>query len=88
MTVQFADKSVPYGVFVNDLAAKIVNLLEKDKTDPEFISQRKAFEIFGRKNIERWRTQGKANPIKRPHKLVVICFEFIIFALSITARYC
>ena len=49
MTVQFADKSVPYGVFVNDLAAKIVNLLEKDKTDPEFISQRKAFEIFGRK---------------------------------------
>ena len=69
MTVQFADKSVPYGVFVNDLAAKIVNLLEKDKTDPEFISQRKAFEIFGRKNIERWRRQGKANPIKRPHKL-------------------
>ena len=57
MTVQFADKSVPYGVFVNDLAAKIVNLLEKDKTDPEFISQRKAFEIFGRKNIERWRSQ-------------------------------
>ena len=58
MTVQFADKSVPYGVFVNDLAAKIVNLLEKDKTNTEFISQRKTFEIFGRKNITRWLRKG------------------------------
>ena len=69
MTIQFADKSIPYGVFVKDLAAEIVNLLKKDKTDPEYVSQRQAFAIFGRTNVERWRRQGKATPCKRPGKL-------------------
>lgn len=69
MTVEFADKSVPYGVFVKDLAAEIVNLLKTDGNDPEYISQRRAFEIFGRRNVERWRRQGKANPCKRPGRL-------------------
>lgn len=67
--LQFADKSVPYGVFVKDLAAEIVNLLKKDNKDPEFVSQRQAFTIFGRRNVERWRRQGKATPFKRPGKL-------------------
>jgi len=67
--LQFADKSVPYGVFVKDLAAEIVSLLKKDTADPEYVSQRKAFEIFGRRNVERWRKQGKATPCKRPGKL-------------------
>lgn len=55
--LQFSDKSVPYGVFV------------KDEADPEYISQRKAYEIFGRRNVERWRRQGKVSPCKRPGKL-------------------
>lgn len=55
--LQFSDKSVPYGVFVKDVA------------DPEYISQRKAYEIFGRRNVERWRRQGKVSPCKRPGKL-------------------
>lgn len=67
--LQFSDKSVPYGVFVKDVAAEVVNLLKKDEADPEYISQRKAYEIFGRRNIERWRRQGKVSPCKRPGKL-------------------
>lgn len=67
--IQFTDKSIPYSVFVEDVAARVVALLKKDNADPEFISQRKAFEIFGRRNIERWRRQGKAVPCKRPGKL-------------------
>lgn len=67
--LQFSDKSVPYGVFVKDVAAEVVNLLKKDEADPEYISQRKAYEIFGRRNIERWRRQGKVRPCKRPGKL-------------------
>ena len=51
--LQFADKSVPYGVFVKD----------------DYVSQRKAFEMFGRRNVERWRRQGKVNPCKRPGKV-------------------
>lgn len=67
--IQFADKSVPYRVFIDDLAAKVADLLKKDKADPEYISQRKAFDMFGRANVERWRRQGKVSPCKRPGKL-------------------
>ena len=67
--LQFADKSVPYQVFVEDVAAKVVYMLKQDKSDPEYVSQRKAFEIFGRRNVERWRKQGKVSPCKRPGKL-------------------
>lgn len=67
--LQFADKSVPYGVFVKDAAAEVAVLLQQFKDDPEYISQNKAFAIFGRANVERWRRQGKVTPCKRPGKL-------------------
>ncbi len=67
--LQFADKSVTYGVFVKDVAAEVVHLLKKDDADPDYVSQRKAFEMFGRRNVERWRRQGKVNPCKRPGKV-------------------
>lgn len=67
--LQFADKSVPYGVFVKDVAAEVVHLLKKDGADPDYVSQRKAFEMFGRRNVERWRKQGKVSPCKRPGKM-------------------
>ena len=67
--LHFADKSVPYGVFVKDVAAEVVHLLKKDDADPDYVSQRKAFEMFGRRNVERWRKQGKVSPCKRPGKV-------------------
>ena len=67
--LQFSDKSVPYGVFVKDVAAEVVNLLKKDEADPEYISQNRAFAMFGRANVERWRRQGKVSPCKRPGRL-------------------
>ncbi|MDE6339590.1 MAG: hypothetical protein K2K97_07375 [Muribaculaceae bacterium] len=70
--LQFADKSVPYRVFVQDVAAEIVHLLKKDIQDPEYVSQRQAFEIFGRRNVERWRKLGKVSPCKRPGKLAYL----------------
>lgn len=48
--LQFADKSVPYGVFVKDVAAEVAVLLQQFKDDPDYVSQRKAFEMFGRRN--------------------------------------
>ncbi|MCM1081061.1 MAG: hypothetical protein NC343_04855 [Muribaculum sp.] len=67
--LQFADKSVPYKVFVDDVAARVVSLLKSDDKDPDYISQRRAFEIFGRRNVERWRRLGKIKPSKRPGKV-------------------
>ncbi len=67
--LNFSDKCVKYSTFINDLAVRIVHLLKQDANDPEFISQNKAFEIFGRGNVERWRKQGKVKPYKRPGKV-------------------
>lgn len=67
--LQFLDHLIPYETFLNDLASRVVALLKNDNNDPEYVSQRKAYEIFGRRNVERWRRQGKVEPIKRPGKV-------------------
>lgn len=67
--LQFLDCMISYETFLNDVSARIVKLLKSDKEDPEYVSQRKAFEMFGRRNVERWRKQGKVVPCKRPGKV-------------------
>ena len=67
--MQFFDRLIPYDIFINDLAARIVRLLKTDRDDPEFVSQRKAYEIFGRRNVERWKRMGKVVAYKRPGKV-------------------
>ncbi len=69
MILLFADKAVRYDTFLHDVAARVVHLLKLNANDPEFISQNKAFEIFGRANVERWRKQGKVTVCKRPGKV-------------------
>lgn len=39
------------------------------RNDPEMVSQRQAYAMFGRGNVDRWRKQGKINPCKRPGKV-------------------
>lgn len=67
--IQFADKLVAYDTFMADLAARLVKAIKSDATDPEYISQRMAYSIFGRKNVDRWRRTGKIQPNKRPGKV-------------------
>lgn len=67
--LQFIDRLIPYDRFINDIAATVVKMIRIDNQDPEFVSQRKAYSMFGRANVERWRKQGKVSPCKRPGKL-------------------
>lgn len=67
--LNFPDKCVRYSTFLNDVAAKVVHIIEQDANDPEFISQNKDFQMFGRGNVERWRKQGKVLAYKRPGKV-------------------
>lgn len=69
MTLDFTDKTVTYETFLNDLSARLVHRLRQEDRDPEYISQRKAYSIFGRRNVDRWRRTGKVNPSKRPGKV-------------------
>ena len=67
--LQFLDHLIPYDTFLNDIAARVVKMIKSDSDEPEFVSQRKAYEMFGRRNVERWRKQGKVEPCKRPGRL-------------------
>lgn len=67
--LQFQDRLIPYEAFLNDVAAVVVRQLKAGADDPETISQRKAYGIFGRRNVERWRKQGLVTAYKRPGKV-------------------
>ncbi len=67
--IQFADKFVSYETFMQDLSARIVRMMKNDAADPDYISQNKAYAIFGRRNVDRWRRNGKITPSKRPGKV-------------------
>ncbi len=67
--LQVLDRMVPYETFLDDLSARIVRLLERDRNDPEFVSQRTAFKLFGRGNVERWKKQGRIVAFRRPGKI-------------------
>lgn len=67
--IQFYDKMVTYDKFVNDLAARLASHIHIQEPDPPFVSQGKAFKIFGRANVERWRKKGDITPFVRPGKL-------------------
>lgn len=67
--VSFPDKSVPYSVFVDDVAARLAWHLKVAKDDPEYINQSQAYKMFGRRNVERWRKAGKISLCKRPGKV-------------------
>lgn len=67
--MQFLDHLIPYDTFLNDVAARVVRMLHSDNKDPEFVSQRQAYDMFGRSNVLRWRREGKVSPAKRPGRL-------------------
>lgn len=75
MTIQFADKMVTYDTFLSDLAARLTGMLKQQHDDPEYMSQRQAYKLFGRANVQRWLAQGKVTPRKRPGKVEYLTSE-------------
>lgn len=67
--IQFSDKVVSYDTFMDDLSSRIVRKIQRAEADPETVSQRKAYSIFGRANVDRWRREGRIHPCKRPGKV-------------------
>ena len=67
--LHFTDRLIPYDTFLNDIASRVVRLLKTDADDPEFVSQRKAYDMFGRRNVERWKRLGMVQSYKRPGKV-------------------
>lgn len=69
MYIQFPDRLVSYDTFLEDLSAKIISKMQQAENDPDTVSQRKAYDLFGRANVDRWRREGRIQPCKRPGKV-------------------
>ncbi len=67
--LEFPDKVVSYDTFMDDLSSRIVRKIQRAEKDQETVSQRKAYAIFGRANVDRWRREGRIAPCKRPGKV-------------------
>ena len=67
--LQFPDKCVSYQTFVHDVAAQVAFFMKADRNDLERISKNKAFSMFGRGNVERWRDKGRLTFCKRTGKV-------------------
>ena len=52
LTLNFSDKTVTYDTFVHDVAASVVRMLSEARNDPETISKRQAYAMFGRGNVD------------------------------------
>ena len=75
--IQFADKLVPYEVFIKDLARELTaQTSEALRVHNNIISQNQAYKIFGAGNVRRWIKEGRLNPIsKRPGKIEYNVFD-------------
>lgn len=69
MQIVFSDKVVSYDTFINDICARLASFMQNDKNDPVMISQRQAYKLFGRSNVDRWRKKGLVKPCVRPGKV-------------------
>jgi hypothetical protein len=49
--------------------------MQRTENDPETISQRQAYAIFGRANVDRWRREGRVAPSIRPGKVEYLTAE-------------
>lgn len=69
VSINFPDRCVSYETFLNDLSSRMIARMQQAKTEPEFISQRKAYKMFGRGNVDRWREQRRIKVYIRPGKV-------------------
>ena len=67
--LDFSDRSIPYDVFLRDVATTVVSMLREQKDEPEFVSKRRAYELFGRGNVDRWLRNEEIMPHIRPGKI-------------------
>lgn len=79
--LQFTNKLVPYEVFLRDFSKRVALELNEIKNDPEYVSQRKAYSMFGRANIERWRRSGLVNSYRRPGKVEYKTYDLRLLQL-------
>lgn len=58
----FADKSVTYEQFIDELATRLAVKIQQVENGEMEISKNKAYKMYGRAEVDRWIKSGKLKP--------------------------
>ena len=63
--IQFADKMLSFDTFLSVIRNVVKEEVCKAVGKRPFLTQAKAYDIYGRKNVERWKREGKVKDFAR-----------------------
>lgn len=66
--IQFADKMLSFDTFLSAIRNVVKEEVCKAVGKRPFLTQAKAYDIYGRKNVERWKREGKVKDFARGSK--------------------
>lgn len=62
--IQFGDHTVSFEQFVDSLATKVALRMHQIEKGQFEISQRQAYKMFGKSDVQRWIKNGKLEPVR------------------------
>ena len=62
--LQFGDQTVSFEQFVDSLATKVALRMHQIEKGQFEISQRQAYKMFGKSDVQRWIKNGKLEPVR------------------------
>ena len=83
--IQFADKMVSFDTFLSALRNVVKEEISKAVGKRPFITKAKAFDAFGRRNVERWVKEGKVKVYGRGKNGKITRYEYRVSELEACA---
>ena len=84
--IQFGDKMLSFDTFLSAIRNVVQEEVNKAVGKRPFITQAKAYETYGRKNVERWKREGKIKDFARGKEGKITRHEYRISELDACAN--
>lgn len=84
--IQFADKMLTFDTFLSAIRNVVQEEVCKAVGKRPFITQAKAYDKYGRKNVERWKREGKITDFARGRDGKITRHEYRISELDACAN--
>lgn len=84
--IQFGDKMLSFDTFLSAIRNVVQEEVNKAVGKRPFITQAKAYETYGRKNVERWKREGKIKDFARGRDGKITRHEYRISELDACAN--
>ena len=83
--IQFADKMLSFDTFLSAIRNVVKEEVCKAVGKRQFLTQAKAYDIYGRKNVERWKREGKVKDFARGSNGKITRHEYKVSELEACA---